>query len=279
MAGFVRFISIIVYLCALYDYFSLFIQRMKITLLQQNIVWADPEANVSRIDALLERMEPADLYVFPEMFSTGFATNPQGIAEKNGFTLDWMKRTAANRGCALAGSVAVEKDGLFYNRFYFVHPDGRAEHYDKHHLFTYGGEDKTFTAGNERVIVTHCGVRILLQICYDLRFPVFSRNRGDYDMIIYVASWPTPRVEAWKALLVARAIENQCYVAAVNRVGEDPACSYCGGTMLIDSYGRKMEICPEGKESSISGIIDLEELRAFRRKFPVLNDADSFLTI
>lgn len=250
---------------------------MKVTLLQQNITWADPVANVQRIDELLDRMEPADLYVLPEMFSTGFATSPAGIAEPDGGeTLKWMVRTAAERNCALAGSIAVESDGKFYNRFFFVHPDGRVEQYDKHHLFTYGGEDKTFTAGNDRVIVTHCGVRILLQICYDLRFPAFSRNRGDYDMMIYVASWPTPRVEAWKSLLVARAIENQCYVAGVNRVGEDPACSYCGGTMLIDPYGKKMAVCPDGEECFISGKIDMEVLGEFRKKFPVLNDADKF---
>ena len=248
---------------------------MKVTLLQQDIVWAKPEANVKHIDELLASAEPADLYILPEMFSNGFATSPAVIAETDGGeTINWMIRTAKQRNCAIAGSVAVEQDGKFYNRFYFAHPDGRVEYYDKHHLFTYGGEDKTFTAGSERVIVTHCGVRILLQICYDLRFPVFSRNRKDYDMIIYVASRPTVRLEAWKALLVARAIENQCYVAAVNRVGEDPACSYSGGTMLIDSYGRKIAVCPEGVESMVSGVVDMDELEAFRRKFPVLNDAD-----
>lgn len=251
---------------------------MKVTLLQQDIVWANPEANVKHIDELLASAEPADLYILPEMFSTGFATSPAGIAETDGGeTIKWMISTAKQRNCAIAGSIAVEHDGKFYNRFYFVHPDGQVQHYDKHHLFTYGGEHKTFTAGAERVVVTHCGVRILLQICYDLRFPVFSRNHGDYDMIIYVASWPTPRVEAWKSLLVARAIENQCYVAAVNRVGEDPSCSYCGGTMLIDAYGRKIAVCPEGEENLVSGNVDMESLLEFRQKFPVLNDADKNL--
>lgn len=251
---------------------------MKVSLIQQNIVWANPEANTTHIDALLDNLEPADLYVLPEMFSTGFATQPEGIAEtEDGHTLNWMKRTASSRHCALAGSVAVEQDGKFFNRFYFVHPDGRVEHYDKHHLFTYGGEDKTFTAGDRRVVVTHCGVRILLQICYDLRFPVFSRNDGTYDMVLYVASWPTSRLAAWKALLVARAIENQCYVGAVNRVGNDPVCAYSGGTMLIDPYGKKMAECAEGEEGTVTGTIDLEGLELFRQKFPVLHDADRFL--
>ena len=130
---------------------------MKVTLLQQNIVWANPEANVKHIDELLASAEPADLYILPEMFSTGFATSPAGIAETDGGeTIKWMIRTAKQRNCAIAGSVAVEHDGKFYNRFYFVHPDGQVEHYDKHHLFTYGGEHKTFTAGSERVVVTHC---------------------------------------------------------------------------------------------------------------------------
>ena len=148
------------------------------------------------------------------------------------------------------------------------------EYYDKHHLFTYGGEHNHYTAGDKRVVVEWRGVRILLEICYDLRFPIWSRNRGDYDMIIYVASWPTPRVEAWKALLVARAIENQCYVAGVNRVGDDPNCTYCGGSSIIDPYGRHLAICADSCECEASAEIDMEALEAFREKFPVLKDAD-----
>lgn len=251
---------------------------MKTTLLQTDIRWADPEANRQRLEQRLAELPPADLYVFPEMFSTGFCTDPEGIAEENvqEGTLAWMQRVAASRNCALAGSVAVKEDGKFYNRFYFVYPDGKWCFYDKKHLFTYGGEHKTFTAGKERVIVTYRNVRILLQVCYDLRFPVWSRNRKDYDMAIYVASWPTPRVEAWNALLRARAIENQCYVAGVNRVGEDPYCHYCGGTVLIDPYGRTLEACRQGEEDQVTADIDLEELERFRRKFPVLDDADTF---
>ena len=250
---------------------------MEITILQQNIVWSNPEANRKKADEAISRNPGADLYVLPEMFSTGFCTQPEGIAEStDSETLAWMKRKAAETNAAIAGSVAVTKDGKYYNRFYFVKPDGSVAQYDKKHLFTYGGEHLQFTPGNERVIVEWKGVRILLEICYDLRFPVWARNRGDYDMILYVASWPTPRVAAWSALLVARAIENQCYVAGVNRVGTDPACDYCGGSVIIDPYGKTLATCTMNKECEASAAIDMEILNAFRQKFPVLNDADMF---
>lgn len=251
---------------------------MKITLLQRNISWADPQTNRERLEQLMSELPEADLYVFPEMFSTGFCTQPEGIAEDAATegTLSWMKSQAKKRDCALAGSLAVKENGRFYNRFYFVCPDGRCYQYDKKHLFTYGGEHQTFTAGRERVIVTYKNVRILLQVCYDLRFPVWARNRKEYDLILYVANWPTTRVAAWNSLLCARAIENQCYVAGVNRVGEDPSCSYCGGTVLYDPYGNVMEACKRGEEDEITGEIDLDELNRFREKFPVLEDADSF---
>ena len=248
---------------------------MKITILQRDIEWANPSVNINRADEAIDRNPGSDIYVLPEMFSTGFCTNPEGIAESdNSETLQWLKRKAAAIDAAIAGSVAVTKDGKFYNRFYFVKPDGSVTHYDKKHLFTYGGEHKCFTAGNERVVVEFRGVRILLEICYDLRFPVWARNRGDYDMILYVASWPTPRVSAWSALLVARAIENQCYVAGGNRVGNDPACQYCGGSVVIDPYGKTIAACTDNLECEATATIDIEALEAFRAKFPVLNDAD-----
>ena len=248
---------------------------MKVTILQRNIEWANPALNVNRADEAIDRNPGADIYVLPEMFSTGFCTNPEGVAESdNSETLQWMKRKATAIDAAIAGSVAICKDGNYFNRFYFVKPDGSVTHYDKKHLFTYGGEHKRFTAGNKRVVVEFRGVRILLEICYDLRFPIWSRNHGDYDMILYVASWPTPRVAAWSALLVARAIENQCYVAGVNRVGTDPACEYCGGSVVIDPYGKTIASCADNMECEASAEIDIEALEAFRLKFPVLNDAD-----
>lgn len=248
---------------------------MKATILQRDIIWADPSKNVQRANEAIDNNPGSDIYILPEMFSTGFCTNPEGIAESNDSdTLKWMKQKAAEINAAIAGSVAINEGNCYYNRFYFVKPDGEVAQYDKKHLFTYGGEHLRFTAGKDRVITEFRGVRILLEICYDLRFPKWSRNNGDYDMIIYVASWPTPRVDAWSALLVARAIENQCYVAGVNRVGTDPSCQYCGGSVVIDPYGKTIATCAKGEECEASAIIDMEALEAFRKKFPVLNDAD-----
>lgn len=247
---------------------------MKTVILQNDILWADPAGNIRKADAAISSSPDADLYILPEMFSTGFCTSPEGIAESDGATLEWMKKKAAQCGAAIAGSVAIKEDGNFFNRFYFVKPDGDVVSYDKKHLFTYGKEHETFTAGDRRVIVEYLGVRILLEICYDLRFPVWSRNRGDYDMIIYVASWPSSRISAWNSLLVARAVENQCYVAGVNRVGTDPSDSYSGGSVIVDPYGNVIARCQDGIESYSEAEIDMELLEAFRRKFPVLNDAD-----
>ena len=248
---------------------------MKVTILQRDIEWANPVLNVQRTEEAINRNAGADLYILPEMFSTGFCTQPEGIAEScDSDTLKWMKRKATEIDAAIAGSVAVEQEGKYYNRFYFVKPDGSVTYYDKKHLFTYGGEHLRFTAGDERVVVEWRGVRILLEVCYDLRFPIWARNRGDYDMILYVASWPTPRVAAWSSLLVARAIENQCYVAGVNRVGTDPACEYCGGSVIIDPYGRTIVTCADNTECEATAEVDMVVLEAFREKFPVLKDAD-----
>ena len=242
---------------------------------QQDIVWADVAENIRKADAFIDSNPGAGLYVLPEMFSTGFCTDPEGIAEcAGGLSLKWMKSKSVEVDAAIAGSVAVKENGRYYNRFYFVTPDGNVQWYDKKHLFTYGGEHERFTAGDERVVVEYRGVRILLEVCYDLRFPIWSRNHGDYDMILYVASWPSVRVAAWKALLAARAIENQCYVAGVNRVGNDPANVYDGGSMIIDPYGKIIAACVDGVESVASAEIDIDALEAFRKKFPVLNDSD-----
>jgi omega-amidase len=249
---------------------------MNVTLLQTDIAWANPKKNAEAIETLLDQHQDSDLYVLPEMFSTGFATQPQGIAEADLFSLNWMKAQAVARKCAIAGSVATEENGKFYNRFYFVRPDGSVEHYDKRHLFTYSGEDRLFEAGRERVVVSYQGVRILLQVCYDLRFPVFSRSRGDYDMILYVASWPTVRLHAWTTLLHARAIENQCYVVGVDRTGNDPACSYSGGSEVVDPWGQTVTACRRDYIDVVTADIDMDKLNAFRRQFPVLSDADDF---
>ena len=248
---------------------------MKISILQLDLVWENPQENLRKADAAIASAPGADLYVLPEMFPTGFCTVPDGVAEpEGGLVLQWMKDRAARTDAALAGSVAVRHEGRYYNRFYFVTPDGSVTWYDKKHLFTYGGEHERFTAGDKRVVIEFRGVRIMLLVCYDLRFPIWSRNRGDYDMILYVASWPVTRMNAWESLLVARAIENQCYVAGVNRVGKDPSNEYGGGSMVIDPYGKMIASCEDGVECSASTEIDIPMLEAFREKFPVLNDSD-----
>lgn len=240
-----------------------------------DIAWSNPSDNVRKANAMIDDAPKADLYVLPEMFSTGFAPCPEGIAEEEGCdTLSWMKRKAAEKDAAIAGSVAISCDGKHYNRLYFVKPDGSIAFYDKRHLFSYAGEDKHYTSGAERVVVEWRGVRIMLQVCYDLRFPVFSRNHGDYDMVVYVAAWPTSRIHVWDTLLRARALENQCYVAGVNRIGSDPNCDYCGHSIIISPYGKEIAACKGQTECAAHAEIDMEQLEAFRKKFPVLDDAD-----
>ncbi len=250
---------------------------MKIALVQHDIVWAEPEMNCNHISELLEQIPQVDLVVLPEMFSTGFATKPEGIAENEPSTsLEWMKESAAIMDCAIVGSVALKTEKGYFNRFYFVKPNGDVITYDKRHLFTYGGEHLTFNPGKERIVIEWRGVRILPIICYDLRFPVWSRNRGDYDMIICVASWSIPRRYHWDTLIRARAIENQCYVAAVNRIGTDPNREYDGGTAFIDPYGHPIALCSDNKEEIIICETDLQMLENYRKKFPALGDRDNF---
>ena len=250
---------------------------MKINLIQTDIVWGDPQANCAHLDKLLAGAEPAELYVLPEMFSTGFATLPNATVEHEPSAgLAWMQRKAAELHAAIAGSIALEVGEKCVNRFYFVRPDGTYEQYDKRHLFGYGGEGERFQAGQERVIVKYLGVRFLLAVCYDLRFPVWLRSRDDYDVMLLVASWPDVRRFAWDTLARARAIENACYVAAVNRVGTDPACTYNGGTAWIGPYGETLAEAADGRESVVSGEIDLARIATYHTRFPVLSDADSF---
>lgn len=251
--------------------------KLKVALLQKDIVWGDPVKNRKNFSNAMELCGKADLYILPEMFSTGFCSKSQFFAEPSGnSSLEWMKECASRFNAAIAGSIAIDEGGIHYNRFYFVKPDGATEFYDKRHLFTYGGEDNFFKGGKERRIVEYNGFRILLQVCYDLRFPVFSRNIKDYDLAIYVASWPASRAEVWSALLKARAIENQCYVIGVNRVGDDPESHYSGNSIVIDAYGHTVAACTPEKEETVCAELDLAELEEFRKKFPVLEDRDIF---
>jgi predicted amidohydrolase len=239
-------------------------------------VWGNPAENRLRLQQQIEAQPGADLYVLTEMWSTGFAINPEGVAERDEASLQWMKDMAAQMQAAIAGSLAIEQDGSFHNRLYFVKPDGEVEYYDKRHLFSYGGEDKYYSPGTERVVVEWKGVRFLLTVCYDLRFPVWMRWSDDYDAILCVANWPTVRIDSWQTLLRARAIENQCYVVGVNRVGKDPNCDYCGCSAIINPYGQTIAECEKDKECSMEAVFDMEKLNAYRVKFPALKEKDKF---
>ena len=253
---------------------------LTVALLQTDIALTSAEENVRRALHLMDRTPGADLYVLPEMWGTGFNPRP-GIREQEeaAQALTWMAAEAANRQCAVAGSLPVfDKAGnKWRNRFYFITPNGTF-HYDKRHLFAPGGEAENYTAGTRRTVVEWRGWRILLQVCYDLRFPVFARNRDEYDFALYVANWPASRQEVWRVLLRARAIENQCYVAGVNRVGTDMfGTTYAGGTELIDAKGNVVAATNDaGHEEAVCTQLDIDGLRRFRQKFPVLADADDF---
>ena len=250
--------------------------KMKIALIQLDIKWGDREYNLVKAKEIISHAENADLYLLPEMFTTGFATDPSGMAENDNLTLEWLKDMAKLKDAAIAATVAVEERGNYYNRLFFVKPDGNVSLYDKRHLFSYAGEDKQYQNGEERRIVNWRGCRILLQICYDLRFPVFSRSLDDYDLVIYLANWPESRVHVWDTLLKARALENQSYVAGVNRIGDDPNCHYNGGTKLINPYGKVVKQCENEKQEVVYADIDLDKLNEFKNKFTVLKDADKF---
>lgn len=251
---------------------------MKISLVQMNLAWCDATENLRHAEQLITSAPGADVYVLPEMFTTGFCMEPKRIAEPmDGPTLQWMRHMASTMDAAIVGSVAtVAPEGGYKNRMYFVKPDGKVTCYDKRHLFSYSGEDKHYEAGKERVIVEFRGVRFFLQVCYDLRFPVFGRNCDDYDVALYVANWPDKRRMAWDILLRARAIENQAVVIGVNRIGTDPMCNYDGGTAAIDFFGFVAATCEDNAEQVVSYEVKLDELRQYRDKFPSLLDSDDF---
>ena len=229
---------------------------------------------------LMDEHPDSDLYVLPEMWTTGFATKPEGIAhhECDNSALRWMQEEARQRQCAICGSVALQlTDGTYRNRHYFV--DGRlgsVSYYDKHHLFTYGHEDRYYTAGQQHTIVEYAGFRLLLLTCYDLRFPCWSRYATDraYDAIVVVANWPESRQSAWQLLTRARAIENQCYLIGVNRVGDDAYSHYAGASVVVDAIGRTLGQCKKHVPQALTVSLDKAELERRRAKFRVLDDRD-----
>ncbi len=252
---------------------------MKITILQIDIKWGLPNANHEAVESLLDVNPGSDIYVLPEMWATGFAISPKELSSEdieNG-SLNWMVLQAKKRGSAISGSIlAKTENNEFKNRHYFVMPDGTYKYYDKHHLFTYGSEGEAYTQGNERVVVQYKGMRFLLQTCYDLRFPVWQRNKEDYDTILLAANWPESRQAAWQILIRARAIENQCFVIGANRVGKDSTCTYIGRSAIIDPLGRAIVQAKGNYQQALTADISMEDLIDFRSKFPVLKDRDIF---
>jgi predicted amidohydrolase len=253
---------------------------MKVTLLQTDICWGDVFANIKQAEMLIDASEDSDLYVLPEMWSTGFATQPEELAHdvNHNEALQWMRSVTIKRKCAISGSLAVRlEDGSYRNRHYFV--DGRNQQevfYDKHHLFTYGGENRYYTAGQSHTIIEYEGFRILLLTCYDLRFPCWSRyaDKLEYDVIVVVANWPESRQSAWQILTRARAIENQSYLIGVNRVGDDEYSHYTGCSCVIDSIGGTLGQCHRNQVETLTIELSLSELHRRREKFRVLDDRD-----
>jgi len=247
-------------------------------LVQARLRWRDPQRNREHLEKLLEAA-PADLdlAVLPETFTTGFLGDADLPEEgMDGPTVAWMRQLAERKGCALAGSAVITESGQRFNRLLFVSPNGEVAHYDKRHLFAFGGENRRYTAGRERVIVDYLGWRINLQICYDLRFPAWCRNREDYDLMLLVANWPSKRVRHWSALLEARAIENQSWVIGVNRVGEDGnGMQYPGCSVVHDPLGECVANLGD-QEACRSVALDLEAVAQIRAQFPFQADADRF---
>lgn len=251
---------------------------MKISLIQTSLTWEDPEANRSNFERHIQSIkEETDIIILPEMFATGFTMKPSAAAETmDGETVQWMKKMAKAKNCAVTGSLVIEENGHYFNRLFFVYPDGSLKTYDKRHLFSLAGEDKAYTPGADRLVLEYRDWKICPLVCYDLRFPVFSRNTEDFDLMIYAANWPAPRITAWDTLLKARAIENMCYVAGVNRIGKDNnGHDYPGHSQVQDGLGANA-IAPSAGEGVFTVTLDKEKMLETRKKFNFLADRDSF---
>lgn len=251
---------------------------MKVALVQSSIVWENPKSNRNfyeeKIHALTEQV---DLIVLPEMFTTGFTMNPSVVAETmQGETVQVLRSLAKAKKCAITGSLIIKEGKNFFNRLVFVFPNGELQFYNKRHLFTLAGEDKVYTPGKEKLIVDYLGWKICPLVCYDLRFPVFARNTENYDLLLYVANWPKPRINAWDILIKARSVENMCYTIGVNRVGLDSNnLEYIGHSQVVDYLGDSIL---EPQESEAVFIVELnkDKMLETRKKLGFLNDLDSF---
>ncbi len=252
--------------------------NLRVSLVQTDLVWEDPAANCAALEEKLSDLAgKTDVIVLPEMFATGFSMTPNGAEIGKGPALQWMQLQANRLGVLVVGSLKVKHQNAFFNRLYAVHPDGTFTSYDKRHLFRMGAEHEFYQSGDKQVIVSYKGWNLALFICYDLRFPVWSRNVGmAYDAAIYVANWPAPRANAWRTLLQARAIENLSYVIGVNRVGTDAnALDYAGDSLLVDFKGG-LQLDLASQDQMLTSELSEKELADFRAKFPAHLDADSF---
>jgi len=258
---------------------------LTVTLIQTRLFWEDKQANLLMLSQKIAALkEHTEIVVLPEMFSTGFSMQPALLAETmDGYTVDWMRKTAVEKRIILTGSLIINEGGNFYNRLIWMLPNGEYGYYDKRHLFAFAGEEKYYTAGNKRLIASVKGFKINLQICYDLRFPVWARQQSqevpEYDLLIYVANWPERRNHAWKTLLQARAIENQCYVVGVNRAGEDGNNIYhSGDSMVVDALGETL-YHKAHVEDTFTVVLQKDKLDEVRKKLPFWKDADAFMII
>ena len=252
---------------------------MKISIIQPDIKWEDKTGNFRHIEHLISGLNnKTDLVILPEMFNTGFSMNPEKLSEEPySETYEWMVSISVKGNFGLCGSYIVREKNRFFNRWLFVTPERKSWSYDKRHLFRMTNEEKAFTPGKKRNIFRFRDAMICPNVCYDLRFPVWSRNRNDYDLLINSANWPAARRDVWITLLKARAIENQCFAAGANRVGTDGAgIKYYGDSMIINPRGEIITSAKKSGECSISAEISMKELKDFRKKFPVLKDADDF---
>jgi predicted amidohydrolase len=252
--------------------------ELTFAMIQTNPAWEDTEHNLAQINSLLKEIQtPVDVIVLPEAFATGFSMNAGKIAQKmNGSTVEWMLQTAQQQNAALAGSVFINENNNFYNRFIWASPNGNIATYNKRHLFSMGAEHTAYSKGKGQLIIEYKGWKLFPQICYDLRFPVWSRNTFNYDVLINVANWPAARNNVWETLLRARAIENQCFAIGVNRTGTDGNnIKHIGNSLAINFKGETMT--QMGNKTAIEIIrLNKAERNAFVEKFDTLNDADSF---
>lgn len=254
-------------------------KELNIGFLQADLVWEDVDANLNKFEQKIAQFSAnIDLIILPEMFSTGFSMNAKELSEPGtGRTFQWMQRMAAQKDAAVTGSFICSEQEHYYNRLYFVYPDGSHEKYDKRHTFTLAKEHETYSAGTEKLVVDFKGWRICPLVCYDLRFPVWSRNVEDYDLLLYVANWPATRVTAWDVLLRARAIENMCYCLGLNRVGKDGKdLGYVGHSAIYNPLGEKISRKESEDEFQEEVVIDMDQLNEIRSNFQFLQDRDHF---